>query len=242
MHDIKQGKNQSAREDNEAREHSNGGSCNHFGITRMHDQMSRETNRYSWILCTKHFAALRSTTDTKPALKTTTFEGKTIYNFPQLVFLQEYLHSVGIAHRDIKPENILLTETDQLKLTDFGLATVFRHKGKERRLERACGTFPYMAPEVLTKSDYPAEPSDIWCCGVVLLAMLIGGKNMLGFFSFSVSSGFLVVVTCVVRAGPDNSLISKASAIYHQRQSRKHAKKRKRGIGSVLARHAKGEL
>ena len=35
-----------------------------------------------------------------------------------------------------------------LKITDFGLSTVFRYKEKERMLERCCGTPPYVAPEV----------------------------------------------------------------------------------------------
>ena len=43
-----------------------------------------------------------------------------------------------------------------------------------RMLERRCGTMPYIAPEVLTKPQYSAEPSDIWSCGMVLVAMLTG--------------------------------------------------------------------
>ena len=92
-------------------------------------------------------------------------------------FFQEYLHEKGVVHRDIKPENLLLTEGEVLKLSDFGLATVFRHNEKERLLERRCGTMPYIAPEVLCKSRYNAMPADTWSCGVVLLAMLVGGKN-----------------------------------------------------------------
>ena len=37
---------------------------------------------------------------------------------------------------------------DVLKISDFGLSTVFRHMGKERKLNRKCGTPPYVAPEV----------------------------------------------------------------------------------------------
>ena len=33
-------------------------------------------------------------------------------------------------------------------MSDFGLSTVFRHLGKERKLNRRCGTPPYIAPEV----------------------------------------------------------------------------------------------
>ena len=43
-----------------------------------------------------------------------------------------------------------------------------------RLLERRCGTMPYIAPEVLVRSQYNAEPADLWSCGVVLVAMLTG--------------------------------------------------------------------
>ena len=37
---------------------------------------------------------------------------------------------------------------DVLKISDFGLSTVFKHQGQERKLNRRCGTPPYIAPEV----------------------------------------------------------------------------------------------
>lgn len=93
--------------------------------------------------------------------------------FKQLIAGVEYLHSRGVAHRDLKPENLLLDAHDNLKISDFGMATVFRYQGKERLLDKRCGTLPYIAPEVLCRK-YAAEPADIWSCGVVLVAMLAG--------------------------------------------------------------------
>lgn len=94
--------------------------------------------------------------------------------FRQLICGVQYLHDRGIAHRDIKPENLLLDAMDNLKISDFGLATVFRHKGHTRKLQRSCGTPPYVAPEVMKGWDYSAEPADLWSCGIVLVAMLAG--------------------------------------------------------------------
>lgn len=91
----------------------------------------------------------------------------------QLIAGMAYIHKCGIAHRDIKPENLLLDKNDNLKISDFGLATIFRLNGKERALEKKCGTLPYVAPEVLTR-PYAAGPADVWSCGIVLIAMLAG--------------------------------------------------------------------
>lgn len=46
--------------------------------------------------------------------------------FTQLLSGVEYLHRRGVAHRDLKPENLLLDEHENIKISDFGMATMFR--------------------------------------------------------------------------------------------------------------------
>ena len=65
--------------------------------------------------------------------------------------------------------------SDKLKISDFGLATIFRHQGLSRKLETCCGTVPYVAPEVLLKRPYEAEPIDVWSMGIIVVALLAGG-------------------------------------------------------------------
>jgi serine/threonine protein kinase len=63
---------------------------------------------------------------------------------------QDFIHREGVCHRDLKPENILLDAAGTLKISDFGLAAVYKLKesGKTRQLDGLCGSLPYMAPEV----------------------------------------------------------------------------------------------
>ncbi|XP_041988417.1 serine/threonine-protein kinase Chk1 isoform X1 [Aricia agestis] len=94
----------------------------------------------------------------------------------QLASGLRYLHSRGVAHRDIKPENLLLDADDNIKISDFGMATLFKHGARERLMSRVCGTVPYAAPEVMTAEAHPyrAPPADLWAAALVLLAMLAG--------------------------------------------------------------------
>lgn len=47
--------------------------------------------------------------------------------FNQLIAGVQYLHQRGVAHRDLKPENLLLDDNDNIKISDFGMATMFRY-------------------------------------------------------------------------------------------------------------------
>ncbi|KAI8962567.1 Pkinase-domain-containing protein [Daldinia sp. FL1419] len=104
--------------------------------------------------------------------------------FYQLISGVSFMHSKGVAHRDLKPENILMSGNGNLKLADFGMATMFEYKGQRKLSTTMCGSPPYVAPEVLAcgrvdrKSSevtkYSAELVDIWSCGVILFVLLVG--------------------------------------------------------------------
>ncbi|KDQ55379.1 hypothetical protein JAAARDRAFT_159379 [Jaapia argillacea MUCL 33604] len=98
------------------------------------------------------------------------------YYFNQLIAGMDYIHRQGVCHRDLKPENLLLDAAGTLKISDFGLSSVFKLKesGKTRLLTERCGSLPYVAPELNSDAPYRAEPIDIWGVGVILFTLLAG--------------------------------------------------------------------
>ncbi|XP_017781173.1 PREDICTED: serine/threonine-protein kinase 33-like [Nicrophorus vespilloides] len=91
-----------------------------------------------------------------------------------------YLHKINIVHRDIKMDNVLVTtnpddENDNMfiKLTDFGLSIVKTGRTHTDMLHDRCGTFVYMAPEVLLHQSY-SQQCDVWAIGVIMYALLAG--------------------------------------------------------------------
>lgn len=93
--------------------------------------------------------------------------------FFQLIHALNYLHNRGICHRDVKPENLLLDSSGNLKLIDFGFATVFKKGNSRRKLQTKCGTLLYMAPDVL-QGSYEGDAADLWSALIVLMVLLRG--------------------------------------------------------------------
>ena len=89
----------------------------------------------------------------------------------QILKAARFAHRRGVIHRDLKPHNVIVDDSDQAKVTDFGIARA----GASDMTETGSimGTAQYLSPE--QAQGLPVgEGSDLYSIGVVLYEMLTG--------------------------------------------------------------------
>jgi serine/threonine protein kinase len=84
-------------------------------------------------------------------------------------------HRRDIVHRDVKPQNVLVGRDGSIKLTDFGIASVYKDINAERLTTTGMtlGTVQYYAPEQ-AQGEIVTPAADVYALGVVMYEMLTG--------------------------------------------------------------------
>ena len=87
----------------------------------------------------------------------------------------EYAHKHGILHRDIKPSNVLVSVSDEPRVTDFGLAKQINRDSDLTASGQVLGTPSFMPPEqAMGDQKNIGRQSDVYSLGALLYALITG--------------------------------------------------------------------
>ena len=108
----------------------------------------------------------------------------------QIASALQYAHEHKVIHRDVKPENMLLGRTDEVLLSDFGIALVAQTtQALDIQVQDKIGTVAYMAPEQF--QGKPRYASDQYSLGIIVYEWLSGERPFQGSFTEVVSQHLL---------------------------------------------------
>ncbi|MHC1766743.1 MAG: WD40 repeat domain-containing serine/threonine protein kinase [Verrucomicrobiia bacterium] len=92
-----------------------------------------------------------------------------------------YAHEQGVIHRDLKPSNVLVDQTDQPRVTDFGLAKRLAGDSNLTLTGQVLGTPNYLPPEQAQgRWQVMGRPSDVYGLGAILYFLLTGRPPFVG--------------------------------------------------------------
>ena len=97
-----------------------------------------------------------------------------------------FAHTNGMVHRDVKPGNIMLTETGEVKVADFGIARALDGGESLTQTGNVMGTAAYFSPEQ-ARGETVDRRSDLYSLGVVLFEMVTGQRPFSGSSPVSVA-------------------------------------------------------
>src|SRR6059036_505472 len=84
----------------------------------------------------------------------------------------DYAHRNGVVHRDVKPGNLLVSDSDVVKLADFGIARA-TDQSSITQVGSVLGTAAYLAPEQ-ARGEEAGPRADLYSLGVVTYQLLSG--------------------------------------------------------------------
>jgi serine/threonine-protein kinase len=92
----------------------------------------------------------------------------------------EQAHAAGIVHRDIKPANVMVTNSGEVKVTDFGIARALTSSTSTMTQTAAVvGTAHYLSPEQ-ARGEHVDARSDVYSTGCMLYELLTGAPPFTG--------------------------------------------------------------
>jgi len=93
--------------------------------------------------------------------------------FRQILIALKFMHERNICHRDMSLENIVLSESRDVRVIDFGVGREYKD-GNFSSEQMPIGKRIYMSPECFQQHYYDGRDNDMWCTGVILWTCLIG--------------------------------------------------------------------